>query len=276
MSKAFDEKGAITWLPVDALSVVWAQSQRPLDERFATSIADSFDPEKFGTISVTKRDNKGVYHIIDGQHRKRAVEIAFGGGQKVPCQVFDADDPVRAAQLFDEINSHRRRTHTIDFFKVRVTAKDPDYVAVTKILQENGLVIGYNRQGREVSAAQALLAVYRQHGSKVLDSTLKVMTATWGVDGGAFYAPLIRGYGQFMAEYGDEANWQKIKEGVGKAHTPESLLSAGKTRMNDYSGLNLASAIKEVILILSNKGQKSAKRVFDPKSPHSLRRLTGK
>ena len=264
MTAAFGKKIEITWLDTDNLSVVWAQSQRPLDERFAKSIAEEFDPDKFGTLAVTKRDGKGIYHIIDGQHRKRAIEIAFGQGQKVPCQVFDADDPARAAELFDEINSHRRKLHTIDFFNVRVTAKHEDHVAVMKIVRENGLRIAYNRGERSISAVQALLGIYRRHGGTVLDRTLKLMTATWGIDGGAFFAPLIRGFGEFMAEYGDKANWGKVKENIAKKHTPESFLAAARTRRNDY-GESLPTTVKHMLILAANHGQRASRRIPDPK-----------
>lgn len=266
VENAFTDKKKIdvTWISTDNLSVVWSNAQRPLEERFAKSIADNFDPDKFGMLAVTAANAKGTHHIIDGQHRKRAIEIAFGPGQKVPCQVFEAADPMRAAELFDEINSHRRKPHTVDFFNVRVTARDEDHLAVVKILKENGLHVGYNRTERQLSAVQALLGIYRRHGGAVLDQTLKVMTATWGIDGGAFLAPLIRGFGEFMAEHGDAANWQKVKDGVSRLHTPESFLAAAKNRRKDYGG-SLTTTVRDMIIVMTNRGQKTAKRIHDPK-----------
>lgn len=266
MTEAFTRKKEIevTWISTDDLSVVWAQAQRPLKEVFAKSIAENFDPDKFGMLAVTKPNGKGIYHLIDGQHRKRAIEIAFGAGQRVPCQVFEASDPARAAELFDEINSHRNKPHTIDFFNVRVTAKDPDHLAVVKILRDNNLRVGYTPEDGQISAVQALLSIYRRHGGTTLDRALKVISATWGIDGGGFIAPLIRGYGEFMAEFGDKANWQRVKEGVGSKHTPESLVAAARNHSRNYGG-SLTSAVKDMIVLLANRGQRQTKRIPDTK-----------
>ena len=143
-NKGFKE---IKWIPVKNLSVVWAQAQRGLDERHAQQIADNFDPEMFGTLAVTKPNGHGVYHIIDGHHRKVAVEKLWGDGELVPCQVFDADDPARAAKLFDHINTARKAPQPIDVFKVRVTAGNEIEVAVSNTVKHAGFNIGTKNSG---------------------------------------------------------------------------------------------------------------------------------
>src|SRR5215469_8065840 len=95
------DKQTITWIRVKNLSVVWVQAQRPLDPKFAREIADNFDPEMFGTIAVTLPNGKGMYHIIDGNHRRAAVEHLWGSEEMVPCEIFQASDPARAARIFD-------------------------------------------------------------------------------------------------------------------------------------------------------------------------------
>jgi len=255
---AFDSKKKISveWIDTDRLNVVWAQSQRPLDEKFAESIASNFDPDKFGMLAVTLPNGKGEYHIIDGQHRKRAIEIAFNGIQKVPCQVFDAADPARAAELFDEINSHRRAPNTLDFFRVRVTAREPDHIAVVKIVKENGFAIGSQKEERAIWAVQALLSVYRSHGSEVLDQTLKMLQATWGLDKNARVAPLIRGFAMFMSEFNKKVNWQKLHEAVSRRYTPGRFIGAAKTH-REMNGGSLSAAVRDLLIACYNRGQRA-------------------
>jgi len=262
-TEAFDKRLIkIEWIDTAKLSIVWAMAQRPLDEKFAKSIASEFDPDKFGTLAVTLPNGKGMYHIIDGQHRKRAIEIAFGEGQKVPCQVFNAADPARAAELFDEINSHRRLPKTIDFFKVRVTAGEPDHVAVMKIVKANGQSVqeGAKRSDSAICAVQALLSVYRQHGGEVLDMTLKVLQATWGVDKNASAASLIRGYGEFLSEFGRKVSWQRLHESVSKRYTPGRFIGAAKTH-REMNGGSLHSAIRELLIACYNRGLKQSAHI---------------
>ncbi len=262
MNPAFDSKRKINveWIITDSLSVIWSQSQRPLDEKFAKSIADNFDPDKYGMLAVTLPNGQGVYHIIDGQHRKRAIEIAFGPGQKVPCQVFDAHDPARAAELFDEINSHRRTPNTLEFFKVRVTAKEPDHVAVTKIVKDNGHTIGGRREEKAIYAVQALLAVYRSQGSEVLDTTLKMLQATWGMDNNARSAPLLRGFAMFMAEFGKKINWQKLHEAISRRYTPGRFTGAAKTH-REMNGGSLPLAVRDLLIACYNRGQRASSQI---------------
>jgi hypothetical protein len=256
-NNAFDKRIKIEWIQTSKLSVIWAQSQRPLDEKFAKSIADDFDPDKYGTLSVTMPNGKGIYHIIDGQHRKRAAEIALGEGQAVPCQVFNATDPARAAELFDEINSNRKALKTIDLFKVRVTAGDEDHVAVMKIVKANALSIqeSARRSDKSICATAALLAVYRQQGADVLDVTLKVLQATWGMDKNAVVAPLLRGYGQFLAEFVRKVNLQRLHETVARNHTPGRFVGAAKT-YREMNGGSLHAAVRDLLLVTYNKGLK--------------------
>lgn len=259
---AFDKKAEIEWISTDSLSVVWQQSQRSLDERFAKNIADNFDPEMFGTLAVTLPNGKGIYHLIDGQHRKRGVEIAFGKGQKVPCQIFQTTDPRRAAELFDEINSNRKTQQPLDFFKVRVTAGLPDYVHIAKIVRDNGYYVG--RKGDKcVSCVGALLAVYRAYGPETLDATLKVIQAAWGMDHNAVVASIVRGFGMFMSEFRTKANWQRLHESVAKRFTPGRFLGAAKAG-RELAGGSVALAVRDLLVQTYNKGLPKAK-VLKPK-----------
>jgi len=265
---AFNDKTKIEWISTDQLSVIWAEAQRPLDERFAKEIADNFDPEQFGTIAVTLPNGKGMYHIIDGQHRKRAVEILFAKNphpvQKVPCQVFEAEDPARAAELFDQINSHRKAQQPIDFFKVRVTAGNPDYVAIDKIVRTNGYRVANTSHAastKNIACVQALVSVYRQHGGETLDATLKVIQATWGVaDRNAVTAPIIRGYGLFMAEYRTRANWGRVKEKIAKKYSPGSFIGAAKSAREILGG-GISSAIKDILVQSYNRGLPASRQL---------------
>src|SRR5262245_48807406 len=139
MNTSFDRvKYKIEWLPIRDLSVIWVQAQRPYDAKHAEDIKANFDPDMFGTLAVTLPNGKGIYHIIDGQHRKGAVEMMWGLDEKVPCQVFQAKDPKRAAELFDQINGRRKKPSPLQIFNVRVTAGHANEVAVDKIVRKLG------------------------------------------------------------------------------------------------------------------------------------------
>lgn len=250
----FDKSSFSTkWVSVKDLSIVWANSQRLFDENWAKQIADSFDPDMFDELIVTLPNGNGIYHIVDGQHRKAAIQSLYGEDEKVPCRVVQAADPARAAQIFDRCNTARKRPSPIDMFKVRVTAGNETEVAVNRIVKNAGYTISSNLRDGNIAAVQALVSVYRSFGADVLRDTLTIIQATWGLDKHAVSAPLIRGFGAFMSEYGRKANWQRVSDRVGKQYTPGRFIGAAKTAREMLRG-STADAVKQVIVNTYNHG----------------------
>jgi len=258
MTERFDvQRRRIQWIPVGKISVVWAQAQQPFDEKHAKDIASAFDPDMFDPIKVTKANGSGQHHAIDGQHRRAAVEMLFGPQEKVPCEVLDADDPVRAAELFGKINTMRKRPQPLSIFKVQVTAGDETAVAVSKIAQGLGYRIENSHQDRNIMAVAALVSIYRRHGPEILENTLKLIQATWGVDPNAVVGPILRGYAEFLVEHGQTANWQRVKEVILKRYTPGRFVAAAKTA-REMTGGNMAEAIKKLIVSNYNNHYRGA------------------
>lgn len=252
----------IKWIPLKNISVVWVEAQRSLNERHAQSIADNFDPEMFGTLAVTLPDSKGVYHVIDGQHRKAAVERLWGSNEKVPCQVFDADDPARAAELFDHINSARKSPVPIELFKVRVTAGGELQVAVNKIVNNCGLTVGWRQPG-SVACVSALEGVYQSYGGQVLTAALRVIDGIWGHDVTAFEGHMVRGFGAFLSEYRN-IDLERLREAVGAKYTPTRLMGAAKTGKEIHGG-KLSDCIKDLLVTTYNAGLRSTIKKLKPK-----------
>jgi hypothetical protein len=264
MTKVFNEKDyPITWIAVKNLNVVWAEAQRPLDKKHVRQIAEGFDPDMFGTIAVTMPNGKGEYHVIDGNHRRAAVLSMWGGDQMVPCQVYAAKDPARAAKLFDRINTARRGVTAVQIFKVRVCAGEPNEVAVDRIVRDVGLYVGStNETGRSITAVSALLAVYDGNGEEALRDVLRVLQATWGLDRNAYTSQLVRGYGAFFGKYRQRANQQRLKETVAKKFTPMKLLTTAKNA-RDVEGGNIATNVSRILVATYNRGAKPGQVLKD-------------
>lgn len=267
----FDQKAKgfkeIAWIPVKNISVVWQQSQRPLNEAHAQKIADNFDPEMFGTLAVTKPNGRGIYHAIDGHHRKVAVEKIWGGEEKVPCQVFDAEDPARAAELFDHINSTRKNPTPVDLFKVRVTSKSEPELAIDKIVRGRGYVVGYNRtrQDNAIACVAALKSVHQSYGGETLEKTLQMIQAIWGVeDDSATQANMVRGFGEFLSEFRD-LDWKRLREAIGLKYTPARLQAAAKMGKEMHGG-SLATEIKKLMINAYNAGLRSSAKKLKSKA----------
>lgn len=249
---------ATKWIPVGQLSIIWANAQRPFDEAWAKQISEAFDPDMFDDLIVTLPNGDGFYHVVDGQHRKAAVQMLYGDSECVPCRIVDAADPARAAAIFDRCNTARKRPQPLDMFKVRVTAGNEVEVAVNKIVKAAGYKIDGGARDGNISAVQALVSVYKAFGPEVLKNVLQVIQTTWAMDKNAVVAPIVRGFGAFMAEFGHQANWQRVSDRISKQYTPGRLLGAAKTVREGQRG-STADAVKQVIVNTYNHGLKTAK-----------------
>jgi hypothetical protein len=249
-----DTKGyKLEWIPCKQLSVVWVQAQRKLREERAKEIAANFDPDLFMPVRVTLPNGDGQYHICDGQHGKRAVELLFGADEKVPCLVAPEGDPVRAAELFLKLNTGRRPPDAIDHFKVAVTARMATEVAIDKIVRKNGFHVDRGQEKDKISAVSALINIYTTCSAKVLDQTLGEVRLTWPGDRNATQGPLLRGFGAFLNEFGTHLNKERFREVTAKKWTPGSLIRDAKGTRELHGG-GTTEAFVSLLLSNYNRG----------------------
>lgn len=270
-AKGFKE---ITWIRVKDISVAWQESQRPLNKRHAQTIAENFDPEMFGVLAVTKPNGSGMYHVIDGQHRRAAVEELWGGDERVPCQVFDAEDPERAAELFDEINTRRRKVSPVETFRVRLAAGNELHIAVDKVVRAAGYRIGPigskdAGDSHNMVCVDALMFIYQSYGHQVLSATLALMTGIWGFDKSARSAYIVRGFGAFIGQCRG-ADLSHLRDTIAKHYTPNRLLGAAKAQ-KELTGGNVASAIRDLMITVYNRSAKRNQKVELPKAKLKVR-----
>lgn len=252
-NKGFRE---INWIPVKDLSIVWAEAQRPLNERHAQKIADNLDPDVFGTISVTKPNGKGIYHVIDGQHRVVAVSKKWSREEKVPCQIFDAVDPARAAQIFDSVNSGRRKLQPIELFKVRVTGQNDLQVEVNKIVNKCGYHIGH-RNANSIQCVSSLEGVYQSYGPVVLEASLRLIRKMWGDENHAVGAVILRGIGMFLSEF-RHVDFERLAQVVSRKYTPSRLQGAVKMAKEMAGGLGPV-IVRDILVATYNSSVRGEK-----------------
>lgn len=259
----------IEWIPVKNLSVVWANAQRPLNERHAQNIADNMDPEMIGTLAVTKPNGQGIYHIIDGHHRKAAIEMRWGKDEMAPCQVFDATDPARAAELFDHINSARKTPAQVELFRVRVTAGEEVQVAVNKVVLAAGYNIGH-RGTNQIHCVQALEAVYMSYGPVVLEATLRLIRKVWGEDQSATTANIIRGMGMFLSEF-RHVDFAKLSDALAEKYTPARFIGASRAA-REINGGQMPLAVRDLMIRAYNDKASRKAKLTPGKKPNELKR----
>lgn len=256
MSNAKQRSREITWIPCKNLSVVWAEAQRPLLASHAQNIADNFDPDLFGVLAVTKPNGAGVYHIIDGHHRKVGLEAKYGPNEMAPCQVFDAEDPARAAQIFDSINSHRKNPQPIDLFRVRVTAGEELQNDINRIVLKAGYVVG-QRAVNALTCVSSLQAVHQSYGPVILEAALRLIRKTWGDDNSAVSGHIVRGLGMFLSEF-RHIDFEVLSRALASKYTPARFIGAARAS-KEINGGNMATAVKDLAIRAYNSAVRGEK-----------------
>lgn len=251
----FDKQSHTTkWLPVGSLDVRWAESQRAFDPRWAKQLMDEFDPDMFGTLTVSIANGSDAYHIIDGQHRSWMIRELYGPDERVPCNIVEADTPAKAAAIFDKMNTHRKKVDQLTTFNVRVVAGEPMESAVSRIIRECGLKTGAVMDGNHVRAVGACMDICRKHGETVLRDTLRLIKATWGDTGSALDGLVLRGFSEMLVKH-PKINHQRVIETMSKKYTPERLIGAAKTARETFGG-TMAVNIVRVFETVYNRGRK--------------------
>ena len=165
------------FIPVDKL-VIDRSFQRKVSERSRSrilKIANNFSWSQFGAIIVS-RTHDSRYSVIDGQHR--AIAATHIGQVMVPAVVV-AGDTRKQALDFVGINTNRTSVATIDKFRARVTAGEPDAVELAKILADlqidTDVAAGGNMKPRQTRSISALQKLVKTIGKGLTFTTLEMM-----------------------------------------------------------------------------------------------------
>jgi hypothetical protein len=236
-------------VPIKSLSVMWAQAQRPFNEKWAKQIAEEFDPDKFDPPVITRPNGVGQYHIVEGQHRVGGAKIAFGESEQLLCRMVDCEDPARAAEIWLGINAGRKAIKPIHAFEVSVAAGREPQTEISAIVKKMEYRISGYKGERCISAVSSLIWVHNKFGVAILKAVLLVLDKTWSGDPAAFAGDLIRGYASFINEFHSYLEPKRLSDVIAKAFTPNKLLAAGRL----YSDQNTVSAVEGIAETLRAK-----------------------
>lgn len=248
---------------------------RPLYEPKVKQIADNFDPAAIRTLTVSERRD-GTFVVLDGQHRMAAMHsLGYNNGHLVACEVHVGLTQQEEAELFLKLNDARKPSYK-EAFDVRITARDPDALAVTEIVEECGLLLkpeaGSNSE-RVVRSVAACEKVYRGFSRTddqrrypiILKQSLLTLKNAWGATSASLQGPLITGSGRFWLRYGIKAvDFDRLTNNLSKyPGGPNNLIVWAKQHQATI-GTQLDRAIAEAFVLQHNKGARSkAKQLPD-------------
>lgn len=189
------ESGAkhLQWVRIEEMRVS-SKAQREQRQYRIDHIASNFDPDKFGTPTLNERD--GVFWIIDGGHRVRALIQMGYEDQQVQCWIYRGLTEEEEAEKFLSLNDVKPVTG-MDKFKVSVVAGRETESDIDRIVRAAGMSVGKGQNG--IGAVAALGKVYKSAGPRGLAITIRIIRDAYGMPG--FAAKVIEGVGLFVANY---------------------------------------------------------------------------
>jgi hypothetical protein len=171
-------------------------AQRDLNQARVDYLVANFDLDQIGILTVSSRG--GVFWIIDGQHRKGALEAMGWGDQQVQCDVYEGLTEADEAEMFLRRNDVLGVT-AYSKFVIGVQAGREEEVAISGIVRAAGLKVSNSRALGSVGAVGALRTIYRRDGAEVLARTLRLARDAYGPPG--FAAPVLEGLGMLIHRY---------------------------------------------------------------------------
>lgn len=217
-------------------------------------IVSNFDPDKLGTLTVSERD--GTFWVVDGGHRMNALIKMGYEDQMVQCWAYHGLTEEQEADLFLDLNNVRT-VSVMDKFKVAVVAGRPIETQIDAIARQEGLSIGTYRGETSIQCAGALMRVYQNGGTKVLERTLQIVRDAYGKAG--FVARVVEGIGMFVATYENTFDQDRL---VGKLSQKmggvNGLINQAQVTRATY-GVSMAVSVAATVVETYNAGRGGTK-----------------
>lgn len=258
------------WLRIEGLELeADRRAQRAYSAKRAAKIAQEFDPDYVGVIHVSERSD-GRRYIVDGQHRVGALRILGWLDQRVECKVYVGLTLAQEAKLFVHLNNFVR-VQPFDNFMVRITARDPDAVAIDEIVRAAGLIWALSStRENSINCVTSLEKLYlgeafnlKARQPAVLKDTLALLGEAWGMGHDAFRGDVVSGLGAFLLRYGRAVDKEHLRRKLSAtAGGPLGILGKART-LRTIEGGTLAISFSKSLIHLYNRGLRSDKKLPD-------------
>jgi hypothetical protein len=253
----------IELLPLGKLVIDRRVQRSTISKGHVRKIAENFNEGAIGYLTVSARDN-GTYAVLDGQHRKAALELlGHGEGALVPCDVRHGLSLQQEAALFLLLNTMNNPL-PLDKFLVRVIEGDPVALDISAIVNEAGWQVGDGGRQGFIPAADALERVYTGRGLKhapkgsdpaALRATLRILTSAWGHDMRAVHGLLLLGTGAVCRRDGTAVDAASLSSRLAKhAGGPAGVIGKAKSVA---VGRGVQNAMSFVIVQIHNQKRRT-------------------
>ncbi len=198
---------------------------------------------------VSLRDD-GLYYVVDGQHRIRALQQAGHNEKQILCEVQEGLTEKEEAALFLKLNNGRKAVAAYDKWKAELVARDPSALEIQKIVSAAGLRVTKAPGKNNICAVNALRSVH--HSKKNLPSVLSVLSNWAEEDTSLYEGQLIKAMAEFLALYPNADRKLLVKKL--QPLSPESVLSRINRQTSKADRIPFRDAAAIIIREIYNRG----------------------
>jgi len=235
---------------ISDLTIDYTYQRQPIMKK-VNKIAKSFDPDILGVIICSMRED-GSIAVIDGSHRVHALRMKGLNDSTVNALVYFSLTIQEEAKIFAMLNQEHTKPNTTDIFKAGIVSGDEETIAISKILNSLGLIIGVGPGDNKVRAISTIRRVYRNAGEKVLRDTLYTIKSAYGDSSSTMRDVLISAVAIVYNRYGAKVEVSRMITTLQKFGNPNTLIANAKSIGVNASSVT-ASALPFVIVNAYNQ-----------------------
>lgn len=213
------------------------------------------DLDALGTFAVW-RSGRNLY-VIDGQHRKLALESLGLGDWVVDCEVYEGMDFQDACDMFLKRNKSRS-VNTFEKFDKAVKAGYQAECETRKIVEKAGLTVSKSYGDGHLTCVVAATDVWKMdQGGIALGDALRIATGAWGQTAGAVEGPIVKGLGLIAHNYNGQLERDTLIKKLSKFPGGPGALRAVAAQQREFKGGSTAKNVAEVVRDLYNRGRRT-------------------
>lgn len=223
----------------------------------AQKMADAFDPNALGALTVSKRA-AGQMILLDGAHRAEACRLAEYG-QPLHALVYTGLTLQQEAAMFALLNTFQAPSF-VSRMLAKVVAGDPAATQIVETIKGHGWTIGFSDADGSFAALAAAERVYKNGvGSlpagphpEVLDRAMGALTSAWRHDRESAHQMILLGLGQLFGRFGDAIDIASLANRLSQER-PNTLIGNARVLQSVQGGTTTAAMAKVIVGIYNKK-----------------------
>lgn len=228
-AKSFDDGSYSTIESLVKVSDLYLDTtyQRLPNEVKVSNIARNFDPDAFGVVICSARED-GIIAVIDGGHRIAALRLLGLENKQINALVYFNLSIEDEARIFTLINQDRTKPKTADIFKAQVAANDTVASGLNDILNRLGLKPTNAPGNNYIRGIGTVKEIYKNAGERNTYDALYALKEAFGNHSSSFNVDAVTALAIIFKRYGQLMNMDRLILTLKKFGSMDSLINHAK------------------------------------------------